>query len=297
MNLEKARKIFKDLKSISDNFLLAGSARREKPDNLHDLDVIYLGDNIPNIPNEMILANGDELKRIKLNGEQIDIHKCSKDKLGSMLLYFTGSKSFGIKLRYIAKKKGLKLNRWGLFDGNKCIASETEREIFDLLEVEWKEPKDRDLGDHVIYEENDNIVKAFKHLGIYCTMKNDYFRSRAYNTAAEILSGLENIRELIVNDELLNIDGIGKSISIKIEEFLDTGKIKKLTEYMKEIPEEILELTELDGIGPKKAFNIFKELNVKNKKELKKACQNKELSKIKGFGIKTEDKILIQLND
>ena len=122
MNLEKALKLYDKLKKVSDNFLLAGSARRKKKDNLHDLDIIYHGNKIPIIKNEEVIVYGDDMKRIRLNGEQIDIHKCSTDKLGSMLLYFTGSKAYGVKLRYIAKKKGWKLNRWGLFDGEKCIA-------------------------------------------------------------------------------------------------------------------------------------------------------------------------------
>ena len=132
MNSEKALQIFDKLTEVSENFILAGSARRKKQGDLHDLDIIFLGDNIPIIPNESIIVNGDDMKRIKLDGEQIDIHKCSIEKLGSMLLYFTGSKTYGIKLRYKAKKMGYKLNRWGLFEGEVCLASKYEKDISKL---------------------------------------------------------------------------------------------------------------------------------------------------------------------
>jgi len=295
MNLEKALKLYDKLKKISDNFILAGSARRKKQGDLHDLDIIYHGKNISIIEGESIIVNGDDMKRIKLDGEQIDIHTCSTEKLGSMLLYFTGSKTYGIKLRYKAKKMGYKLNRWGLFEGEICLASKTEKDILDILGEEWITPEERNLGDNILLDENKSVVKAFRYLALYCTMKNDYFRSRAYSAAADILGGLENIRELVSTDELMEIEGIGKSINKKVEEFLDTGSIVKLKEYMEEIPEEILSLTELDGVGPKKAYTIWKELGIMSREKLKEACEKRMISQIKGFGVKTEDSILNQL--
>ena len=57
------------------------------------------------------------------------------------MLYFTGDKTHNIWLRKIAIKKGLKLNEYGLFSGDKSIAGKTEKEIYDKLGVKYISPE------------------------------------------------------------------------------------------------------------------------------------------------------------
>jgi DNA polymerase/3'-5' exonuclease PolX len=59
------------------------------------------------------------------------------------LLYFTGSKELNLMMRNKAKKLGYKLNEYGLFKGSKNIYVESEEEIFDLLEMKYLEPQER----------------------------------------------------------------------------------------------------------------------------------------------------------
>lgn len=143
MDLQTAQGIFIEFKEFDKNFILAGSARRKKETDLHDLDLIYVGDEIPTeIPNFEITVSGDKIVRGLYKGEQIDIYRTEKDSLGAMLLYLTGSKQYGIKMRAKAKYKGYRLNQYGLFDKKgRRIAGQTEQEIYDALGYPYKEPE------------------------------------------------------------------------------------------------------------------------------------------------------------
>ena len=59
------------------------------------------------------------------------------------ILYFTGSKNLNLTMRNKAKKLGYKLNEYGLFKGTKNIYVESEEEIFNLLEIKYLEPQER----------------------------------------------------------------------------------------------------------------------------------------------------------
>lgn len=144
MNINKALRIYNDLKSFDDNFILAGSARRNKQDDLHDLDVIYTGDSIPeNIPGLTETIQGGKIVRGKINNESIDIYLTSKENLGAMLLFLTGPKQYNIKMRAKAKYKGMKLNEKGLFDvkTGELLASKTEEDIYNVMGFAYKEPE------------------------------------------------------------------------------------------------------------------------------------------------------------
>lgn len=145
MNLDKALEIFDFLKSIDDNFHLAGSARRGKKEDLHDLDIIYLGERIPNIPGSAAFVEGKNILRTTIRGESVDIYRCDPENFGAMLFFLTGPQEYNIMMRTKAKKKGFKLNQYGLFDRetNEFIAGRTEKEILDALGSPYKEPSER----------------------------------------------------------------------------------------------------------------------------------------------------------
>lgn len=73
----------------------------------------------------------------------LDINFTTPDKRGAMYLYLTGPKSFNIKQRGIAKRKGMKLNQNGLFTGDVLISSESEESIFDSLGMKFISPSNR----------------------------------------------------------------------------------------------------------------------------------------------------------
>ena len=91
---------------------------------------------------------------------------------------------------------------------------------------------------------------------------------------------------------LTDIDGIGKDLAQKIEELLETGSIGMLEQLRSEIPGGVLAMVRIPGMGPKKAAALFKELGITSLDALRAACQADQVSALKGFGKKTQEKIL-----
>jgi len=92
-------------------------------------------------------------------------------------------------------------------------------------------------------------------------------------------------------EEIAQIDGLGKSISGKVWELLQTGTMAELQDILKETPEGIVEMLGIKGIGPKKILIIWKDLAIENIGELYYACNENRLIEAKGFGLKTQEEI------
>ncbi len=91
--------------------------------------------------------------------------------------------------------------------------------------------------------------------------------------------------------ELDKIDGIGKSIAVKIEELLETGTLKETESYIEKTPAGIIDMLRIKGIGPKKIVIIWHELHIDSVGELYYACNENRLIEAKGFGLKTQEQI------
>lgn len=145
MNLTEALKLYDYLGSFIDNLHLAGSARRGKREDLHDLDLVYVGERIPNIPGHVAYVQGKDIVRLTIKGHQVDIYRTDPDSFGAMMLYLTGPLEFNLMTRSRAKKRGMVLNQKGLFDREtkELIASKTEQDMFDALGLPYKEPAER----------------------------------------------------------------------------------------------------------------------------------------------------------
>ena len=68
------------------------------------------------------------------------------ESYGAALLYFTGSKGYNIELRKRAIARGLKLNEYGLFKGERRIAGATEESIYAALDLPWVAPERREIA-------------------------------------------------------------------------------------------------------------------------------------------------------
>ena len=149
MKREKAIKIFNMLKAGCPSLMLAGSVLREKEDGINNLGLIFIGKVFPmhlfpvGDMESLPKVTGFDILEFKYQGEQIHIHRTDKDKIGAMLLHLTGPKEYSIYTRSIAKRKGLKLNKHGLFQGSKCLASRTEKEILEKLGLKVISPVER----------------------------------------------------------------------------------------------------------------------------------------------------------
>ncbi|MGB7292743.1 MAG: DNA polymerase/3'-5' exonuclease PolX [Thermodesulfobacteriota bacterium] len=132
--------------------IFAGSLRRMR-ETIGDIDILTQSDDgkrviesftkMPFVKN--ILVSGDTKGSVILrNGTQVDLRVVGPESYGAALQYFTGSQAHNVKVRTIAVKKGLKINEYGLFHGNKKIAGETEVDVYEKLGLPFIEPEMRE---------------------------------------------------------------------------------------------------------------------------------------------------------
>ncbi len=147
---------------------------------------------------------------------------------------------------------------------------------------------------------NSEIAEKFRKIADLLEIKGaNRFRVRAYRKAARTLTGLSQSVESMVKEEkdLTELSGIGEELSKKIKEIIKTGNISKLTEIQGEIPSGLVNLLDIEGLGPKRVKQLFQELKIDSIKDLKKAIKNKEIRNLEGFGEKTEENIKEALKD
>lgn len=121
------------------------------------------------------------------------------------------------------------------------------------------------------------------------------FRVRAYRNAARRIGDYPEPLASIVDDperDVTEIEGIGKDLAEKIAELVETGKLSMLEELRSQVPPSVVALLRIPGLGPKKAAILHKELKINSLDMLRAACEADEVSKLKGFGAKTQEKIL-----
>jgi DNA polymerase (family 10) len=143
---------------------------------------------------------------------------------------------------------------------------------------------------------NRDIATLFDEISDLLEFQNaNPFRVRAYRNAARRITDLPEPLANVAADPtraLTDIDGIGKDLAQKIEELLETGSIAMLEQLRSEIPGGVLAMVRIPGMGAKKAAALFKELGITSLDALRTACQADQVSALKGFGKKTQDKIL-----
>lgn len=133
----------------------AGSLRRMK-DTIGDIDILAVAP--VSIMEEFraqpyvaeVIAAGDKKTSIRTtSGVQVDLRVVPAESWGAAMQYFTGSKEHNVTIREIAVKKGWKLSEYGLFEGERVIASESEEEIYAALGMQFVPPPLREDGGEV----------------------------------------------------------------------------------------------------------------------------------------------------
>jgi len=125
------------------------------------------------------------------------------------------------------------------------------------------------------------------------------FRIRAYRNAVRTLSGLsKSIAEMIDDGEdLSKLSGIGNSIAKKVKQIVKTGELKQLKKLEKKVPSSLIEIMKLEQMGPQRTKILYKKLNIKSIADLKKAAEEGQVEKVKGFGKKTTQNILKEIEE
>lgn len=119
------------------------------------------------------------------------------------------------------------------------------------------------------------------------------FRVLSYRKAAQTLEGLSQPVEQLLQEEedLTALPGIGKRMVEHIQEIVETGTLTALEQIQKQAPRSLAELTALDNVGPKKAKQLYDQLNVASLSELQAALDAGKVEKLPGFGPKSVQKI------
>ena len=118
---------------------------------------------------------------------------------------------------------------------------------------------------------NQEISLAFQKLAFFLTLKNESeFKINAYRKVARCIQKFPlSVEELLLAGlDLTQIPGIGKIIAKKIEDLIIIGEIKPLTELLREFPESLFEISQVNGIGPRTILKIFQIHHIRSLAEL-----------------------------
>jgi len=138
------------------------------------------------------------------------------------------------------------------------------------------------------------VARTLDEIGRYIELSDpNPFRARAFERAARAVENLEaDIGEVVSSGALLKTPGIGKAIGPIISEVVQSGRSEYLEELRTQYPPGIFDLLRIQGLGLKKIGLLHETLGIGSLDELEAAAREDRLAKLKGFGAKTQAKIL-----
>ncbi len=130
-----------------------------------------------------------------------------------------------------------------------------------------------------------DVIKLLERIALYLELKGENpFKISAYRKAAQALE--RDDRSIADIDDFTKMKGIGKGTGAVIESYIQNGTSETLTELEKEVPEGLIPLLNLPGLGGKKLSKIYQELGVTDAESLRQACENGQVESLEGFGKK-----------
>ena len=146
---------------------------------------------------------------------------------------------------------------------------------------------------------NAEIAEMFDRMAALLEIQGaNPFRVRAYRNAARTVGGLpRRVADMLADGEdLSELPDIGKDLAGKIADIVDQGRFSALQDLEKEVPGGLVELTRLPGLGAKRVRILHDELGVSSAAELWRAAKSHRIQELRGFGAKTEQRILEALS-
>lgn len=140
----------------------------------------------------------------------------------------------------------------------------------------------------------EDLAEALDQIALLMELKGENpFKIRAYRNGSDIVREFEDdIVKLAKDGKLQGIKGIGEALQDKLQILASTGKLPFLEDLRAEFPEGLFDLFDLQGLGPKKIKALYEELKITSIPELQAACNQNKVAGLKGFGTKTQEKIL-----
>ena len=226
---------------------VCGSIRRRK-EIVRDMDILVAAEShekvtsfFVSIPEaEEVLVTGDTKTSVRMkSGIEADLRVVSEKEFPYALMYFTGSKEHNVRLRGIAKKKGWKLNEYGLFDGENLVQCKSEEEIYHALGLPFIHPELReDSGE--IEAAQQNALPLLVRLG---DIKG------TFHVHTDFSDGVDSLEKMVEGAQKLGYSYLGISDHSKAAYY--AGGLK---------PDAVLRQWEMiDRINEKcSSFQIFK---------------------------------------
>ncbi len=142
--------------------------------------------------------------------------------------------------------------------------------------------------------ETARIAQIIDEMGTLLELKGENpFRCRAYHAAAQSLGNLPgDLREMIADGSLKEVPGIGDTMYAKIVQLATTGQLLSYDELRRSMPPGLVALLRVPGLGPKKIKVLHDELKIESLADLRSAGESGRIAVMKGFGEKTQAKIL-----
>ncbi len=258
----------------------AGSLRRRQ-ETIGDIDILAIGSDskkmskhflaYPKVKN--VLAKGDTKSSVVIEGEiQVDFRVVDETSFGAALYYFTGSKQHHIQTRTMALKKGLKINEYGVFKGEKNIASKSEEDVFKAIGLPYIPPEIREDQGEIeaalnkklpkLVEEND--LKGDLHVhtkwsdganSIYEMAKRAGSIGREYIAISDHMTDLSVLKKQAKEIEKVRILLKKEGLNLKI---FHSAEVDILKNGVLNLPEEGLKMLDLVLVSVHSAFTLNK---------------------------------------
>ena len=139
-----------------------------------------------------------------------------------------------------------------------------------------------------------DIIDVLERIATMMEIKGENpFKIRAYSAGARTLQTMEEELGLVIEEGRLgDIPGIGKALTEKIETLYSTGELEFYNKLIASVPSGLMDLLDIPGLGGKKIKVLHEKLGVDSIESLTAVCQEGKVAELKGFGEKTQEKIL-----
>ena len=157
----------------------------------------------------------------------------------------------------------------------------------------WKLPKARMSGPP--YFSRNQISTALHQMAVLLELSGaNMFRTRSYQNGSRLIGSLsQDLGELVASGELFELKGIGKGLGSAISQAVGEGKWPEdWVDLHENTPAGLIEMLGIPGVGPKKIKVLNDELGVLSVADLQEACVKNEVAPMKGFGAKSQQRIL-----
>lgn len=146
---------------------------------------------------------------------------------------------------------------------------------------------------------NNQIAKLFREVSAaYQAEGENRFKVIAYdNAATSVEHATSELKNLWEEGKLDTVPGLGESIRGHLDELFKTGKVKHFEAVKRNMPTGMFALLDVGGLGPKSAYKLAKELNLKSLADLEKAAKEGKIRNLAGFGQKSEEEILTAIGE